>query len=89
MSDPGTVEPTSFLSTAADDGRALLAAPETGWDRLVPHCPEWNAAGLVRHTGGIFEWIAAIIASGDRVSRRNLDPRPRTRPGWPPGISPR
>jgi len=70
------MNPNSFLSTATTDGRALLAAAETTWDRQVPHCPEWDAAGLVRHTGGIFEWMAAIVASGDRVSRRNLDPPP-------------
>jgi uncharacterized protein (TIGR03083 family) len=68
--------PNSFLSTATTDGRALLAAAETRWDRQVPHCPEWDAAGLVRHTGGIFDWMAAIVASGDRVSRRTLDAPP-------------
>jgi uncharacterized protein (TIGR03083 family) len=42
----------------------------------VPQCPEWDAAGLVRHTGGILLWMAAIVTSGERVSRRTLDPAP-------------
>lgn len=48
------------------------------------HCPEWDAAELVRHTGGIFMWMGAIVASGDRVSRRTLDPAP----GNPDDLSP-
>jgi uncharacterized protein (TIGR03083 family) len=70
------LKPASCLLTATDDGRALLATAETGWDRPVPHCPEWDGAGLVRHTGGVFNWISAIVALGDRVSRRNLEPPP-------------
>jgi uncharacterized protein (TIGR03083 family) len=65
-----------FLSTSSADGRALLAAAQTGWNRQIPHCPEWDAEGLVGHTGGIFQWMAAIVASGERVSRRDLDPAP-------------
>jgi uncharacterized protein (TIGR03083 family) len=65
-----------LLSVAARDGRALLAAAETDWARPIPHCPEWDATGLVRHTGGIFVWMAAVVTSGDRVSRRTLSPPP-------------
>jgi uncharacterized protein (TIGR03083 family) len=70
------VEPSALLSAAKDDARALMIAAETDWGRPVPHCPEWDAAGLVRHTGGIFLWMAAIVTSGQRVSRRSLDPAP-------------
>jgi uncharacterized protein (TIGR03083 family) len=42
----------------------------------VPHCPDWDAAGLVRHMGGIFPWMAAIVATGERVNRRSLEPGP-------------
>ena len=45
----------------------------------MPYCPEWDSQGLVRHTGGIFEWMAAIVASRERVSRRALDPAPEDR----------
>jgi uncharacterized protein (TIGR03083 family) len=70
------MEPDPFLSVADIDARELLAAAETDWTRPVPHCPDWDAAGLVRHTGAIFEWMAAVVSSGERVSRRTLDPAP-------------
>jgi uncharacterized protein (TIGR03083 family) len=70
------VEPSALLFAAEDDARALLVAAETDWERPVPHCPAWDAAGLIRHTGGIFLWMAAIVTSGERVSRRALDPAP-------------
>ncbi len=65
-----------LLTNSANDSRLLLAAAETGWDRPIPNCPDWDAAGLVRHTGGILEWMAAVVTSGTRVSRRSLDPAP-------------
>jgi uncharacterized protein (TIGR03083 family) len=70
------MDPVSLLSTSTDDGRVLLAAAQSGWDRPVPHCPEWNAEDLVRHTGGIFEWMAAVVAARERVSRRTVVPSP-------------
>ena len=42
----------------------------------MPHCPAWDAAELVRHTGGILSWISAVVESNQRVSRRALDPAP-------------
>ena len=71
-----SVEPSALLSVADVDGRALLAAAEPDWKQRVPHCPEWDAAGLVRHTASIFMWMAAIVASGGQVSRRTLSPAP-------------
>jgi uncharacterized protein (TIGR03083 family) len=70
------MEPSSLLSVAGDDGRALVVAAETDWGRRVPHCPAWDAAGLVGHTGGILQWMAAVVTSGERVSRRTLPPPP-------------
>src|SRR5260370_40401829 len=71
------MEDTALLHAAADDGRSLLAAAETDWGRAVPHCPEWDAAGLVRHMGSsILMWMAAIVTSSERVSRRTLAPGP-------------
>ena len=66
----------STVQTIATDARAMLAAAETDWDRPVPHCPEWDAAELIRHTGGILMWMAAVVSSGQRVSRRTLEPAP-------------
>lgn len=66
----------TILPVTRADAIALLAAAETDWNRPVPHCPAWDQAGLVRHTGGIFAWMAAIVTSTQQVSRRNLDPAP-------------
>jgi uncharacterized protein (TIGR03083 family) len=79
------MEPLTLLGFAADDARTLLAAAETKWDRPVPHCPDWDAAGLVRHMGSVLEWIAAIVTSGERVSRRTLESPPENTgdlPAW-------
>ena len=57
------VESTDLLHSAEQDARALLVAAEIRWDRPVPHCPEWDAAGLVRHMGSILYWQAAIVSS--------------------------
>ncbi|MGH9097728.1 MAG: maleylpyruvate isomerase N-terminal domain-containing protein [Acidimicrobiales bacterium] len=70
------MESVALLSAADEEARALLAAAESDWTRPVPHCPDWDAASLVRHTGGIFEWMAAVVSSRVRVSRRILDPAP-------------
>jgi uncharacterized protein (TIGR03083 family) len=70
------VEPGAYLHVARQDGLAILDAAAAGWDRPVPSCPDWDAAGLVRHTGGVLTWMAAVVESGERVSRRGLDPAP-------------
>jgi uncharacterized protein (TIGR03083 family) len=70
------VEQKDLLQAADQDSRALLVAAQTGWDRPVPHCPDWDAAGLVRHMGGIQFWMAAIVSTGERVTRRSLEPGP-------------
>jgi uncharacterized protein (TIGR03083 family) len=67
----------ALLSAAAVDGRSLLEAAESDWSVAVPHCPDWDSAELVRHMGGILEWMAAIVSSGERVSRRNLPAPPQ------------
>jgi uncharacterized protein (TIGR03083 family) len=69
-------EADRFLAAVDGDGRTLLSAAGTDWGATVPHCPGWDAAGLVRHQGSIMEWMAAIVASGDRVVRRTLEPPP-------------
>lgn len=63
------VDDADLLRVATDDARSLLAAAELGWERQVRHCPEWNAAALVRHTGEVFNWIGAIVESKQRVKR--------------------
>ena len=69
------MDPT-ILNVTRADATAILAAAETDWSRQVPHCPDWDQAQLVRHTGGIFAWITAIVTSRQQVSRWTLDPAP-------------
>jgi uncharacterized protein (TIGR03083 family) len=71
------------IVTAAD-GRDLLAAAETDWLRPVPHCPGWNAADLVGHTGAILGWIARIVATGERVAGQDRE----TPPTGPAALAP-
>lgn len=72
----GAMEAAALLRTAGDDARLLLAAAQDDWNRTVPDCPGWDSAGLVRHMGGILQWMAAVVTAGGRVSRRALDPAP-------------
>ena len=66
----------AFIDTTAVDGRRLIDAAESDWSRPVPHCPDWDIAGLVRHTGGILAWMAAVVSNGEFVSRQALDAPP-------------
>jgi hypothetical protein len=58
----------TVLTVTRADALALLAAAETDWRRPVPHCPDWDQAQLVRHTGGIFAWMAAIVTAKQQLS---------------------
>ena len=78
------MEPGIFLDVADQEARALLHAAEVKWDRPVPHCPDWDAAGLVRHTGEIFRWMAAINTTRTRVTRRTMEPGPENPGELPP-----
>lgn len=71
-----TGKPDVLLHSAADDARTLLATARSGWNRAIPQCPGWDAADLVRHQGGIFRWMTAIVTTRERIRRRDLDPAP-------------
>ena len=66
----------ALMNVTEVDGSDLLSAAASNWAWPVPHCPGWNTADLVRHTGSIFAWIASLVATGERVSRRALPPAP-------------
>lgn len=68
-----------LLSPTAKDGQLLLAAAESDWERPIPHCPGWDAAQLTGHMGSILDWMARIVSTGERVSRRDRDPPPDDR----------
>lgn len=69
-----TVSP--LLDIADRDGRALAVAVRSDLQCPVPHCPDWDAAALVRHTGVVLAWIHAVVSNEARVSRRSLPAAP-------------
>jgi uncharacterized protein (TIGR03083 family) len=74
-----------LLTTAAADGRGLLTAAAADWSRPIPHCPEWDAADLVGHMGGILVWMARIVTTGEHVAHRDREVAPADRgalAGW-------
>jgi uncharacterized protein (TIGR03083 family) len=70
------VSGATLLDAIRGDGHALVVAAESNWARPVPDCPAWDAGGLVRHTGTVLEWIAAIGVTGEPASFRSLPPPP-------------
>lgn len=75
----------NFLTVIAEDGRDLLTAARSDWSRPIPHCPDWDAGELVGHMGGILDWIAKIVSSGERVRMRERAVPPAERgelAGW-------
>src|SRR2546429_5220042 len=54
-----------------------MADVVTGADLTAPvaGCPDWDLARLVRHTGIVHRWAAAILATraSDRIPQNQLD----------------
>ena len=46
------------------DGKAMTAAATGNLDNVVPSCPDWNMADLVRHTGEVHRFWDAIARQG-------------------------
>lgn len=79
------MEPAALLEAAENDGRRLLDVAATDWERPVPHCPSWDAAELVRHTGGVLSWMSAVVQSKVRMSRgdfKRASDNPADLPFW-------
>ncbi|MGW0392716.1 maleylpyruvate isomerase family mycothiol-dependent enzyme [Streptomyces sp. NPDC003042] len=54
---------TEYVETVAREGELLAdAAEQAGTDALVPTCPEWRVADLLRHTGAVHRWAAGFVA---------------------------
>ncbi|MFF2200469.1 maleylpyruvate isomerase family mycothiol-dependent enzyme [Streptomyces sp. NPDC058145] len=59
------METSEFLHALDREGRLLAAAAEmAGTDAKVPTCPQWQVRDLLRHTGAVHRWAAAIVAAG-------------------------
>jgi len=59
----------------AEIARMALAASEAGASAVVPTCPGWTVARLVKHTGIIHRWVTEIVATraDARIDQRSLD----------------
>jgi uncharacterized protein (TIGR03083 family) len=69
--------PSPFLDVAHRDGRVLVETAAADWRRPVPQCPDWDGAGLIRHTGAVLAWIEAVVSGGrGRLSRRGMATAP-------------
>ncbi|MER7481154.1 maleylpyruvate isomerase family mycothiol-dependent enzyme [Streptomyces sp. NPDC126510] len=69
------METAEFLQALETEGRLLAAAAEeAGTDAKVPTCPEWQVRDLLRHTGAVHRWAAAVVAE------RLTEPRPPAEP---------
>lgn len=62
------IEPTWACQHVQADGARLVEAARRAPGAPVPSCPEWDAAGLVVHTGAVHHWVAGILH--DRATDR-------------------
>jgi uncharacterized protein (TIGR03083 family) len=52
----------SHLAALRAEGAALAAAARAaGLDARVPSCPDWDVAGLLRHTAYGYRWVTHIL----------------------------
>jgi uncharacterized protein (TIGR03083 family) len=58
------METTTHLSALHREAAALAAAARVDLTAAVRHCPGWDVAELVRHTGRAHRWAATNIAAG-------------------------
>lgn len=74
-----------FLEAIRTDSAALAAAARKGLDAQVPSCPDWDVAELIRHTGGVHQWVNETVRtrSSEYINRKHLPPPPDGDPiGW-------
>ncbi|OKK17517.1 hypothetical protein AMK16_22130 [Streptomyces sp. CB00455] len=65
------MEITEFVKTLEREGTLLAELAErAGTDALVPTCPPWRVADLLRHTGSVHRWAAGYVGEG------RLEPAP-------------
>ncbi|RNL70220.1 maleylpyruvate isomerase family mycothiol-dependent enzyme [Streptomyces sp. I6] len=56
------METSEFIAHLDEEGRLLAeAAASAGPDAVVPTCPGWRIRDLLRHTGTVHRWAAAVV----------------------------
>lgn len=76
------MEPDQHLETLLVEGRRLAAMPADALDAPVPAVEGWTMERVVRHTGKIHQWVAAVIAAGPEA---DLGAVAASVPGMPHG----
>ncbi|MFI5980420.1 maleylpyruvate isomerase family mycothiol-dependent enzyme [Streptomyces sp. NPDC051555] len=57
------MEIIEHVKTLDREGRLMAdAAEQAGPEALVPFCPDWRVADLLRHTGAVHRWAAGMVA---------------------------
>ncbi|MET9881773.1 maleylpyruvate isomerase family mycothiol-dependent enzyme [Streptomyces sp. NPDC006430] len=53
---------SEYVETLAREGELLAdVAERAGTDALIPTCPGWRVADLLRHTGAVHRWAAGYV----------------------------
>ncbi|MFD9353078.1 maleylpyruvate isomerase family mycothiol-dependent enzyme [Streptomyces sp. NPDC060031] len=58
------MEINEYVKTLAREGELLAdAAEQAGTEALVPTCPQWRVADLLKHTGSVHRWAAGYVGN--------------------------
>ena len=63
------MEPSDHLRALHHGADAFVVAAAGHLDRPVRSCPGWDVADVVEHLGLVWEWAAAVVATGQRAER--------------------
>ncbi len=66
------MDPAALIGSTCADSAAMVAAARLAPGAPVPTCPDWDMAALVTHLGSVQRWVATMVASGERVARREV-----------------
>jgi hypothetical protein len=75
-------QPDFLLTSAADDGRDLLAAAMSDWDRRIPDCPAWTFSSRGDHRVG---WWHRRLAVEIAIHRWDIQYATAASTEMPPG----
>jgi uncharacterized protein (TIGR03083 family) len=58
------MDQAGYIASIKADSTALADAATGHLAQPVPSCPDWTVTDLVKHMGGVFGWVSAILAAG-------------------------
>jgi uncharacterized protein (TIGR03083 family) len=79
------VDYDAYFPIITKQARALAdIAREVDLETIVPSCPEWDVAKLVRHTGTAHRWSSGVVRTREPLSPKSIDLEiPRAAAGLP------